>query len=116
MVRHLIANQVYEGSNPSGDSKNSFLYITAPLCYSLRMKAYKVELLIVDHDELGPDEIVVTLENTKYPNWCIDPIVLTTEEADIGDWEDTHPLNYSTGLRSNTEKFFKDAKKVNYRD
>ena len=33
------------------------------------MKAYKVELLIIDHDEVGKEQIVEIIENTKYPNW-----------------------------------------------
>ena len=35
------------------------------------MKAYVVSVLIVDHDNLGEDEIKNIIENTKYPNRCI---------------------------------------------
>jgi hypothetical protein len=31
-------------------------------------KVYKVELLIIDHDGLGQDEITSVIENTRYPN------------------------------------------------
>jgi hypothetical protein len=32
------------------------------------MKAYKVELLIVDSDNIGETEIINILENTRYSN------------------------------------------------
>ena len=57
------------------------------------MKAYRVEILIIDHDKLGPDEIKVVLENQKYPNWCIYPIVKRVDGAELGEWTDDHPLN-----------------------
>lgn len=57
------------------------------------MKAFKVELLIIDHDGLGAEQIKDVLENTKYPNWCISPEVMDVDERDIGEWHDGHPLN-----------------------
>ena len=57
------------------------------------MKAYKVEILVVDHDELGGEEIKEVLENTRYPNHCVAPTVMSIVEKDIGEWEDNHPLN-----------------------
>jgi hypothetical protein len=57
------------------------------------MKAYKVEILIINHDEVGRDEIKLILENTKYPNRCISPSVQNIVERDIGEWSDEHPLN-----------------------
>lgn len=57
------------------------------------MKAYKIEILIIDHDEVGEEEIKNVLETTKFPNWCIDPEVKNIKSADIGEWTDDHPLN-----------------------
>ena len=57
------------------------------------MKAYKVEVLIIDFDELGPDEIKLVIKSTKYPNRCISPDTRRIEESDIGEWDDNHPLN-----------------------
>lgn len=57
------------------------------------MKAYKVTVLIVDHDQLGPEEITAVIENARYPNRCIMPDVKKIESCDIGPWEDEHPLN-----------------------
>lgn len=56
-------------------------------------KAYKLEVLIVDHDELGAEEIAKVIEEQKYPNWCIYPYVIRSHEKDIGEWDDDHPLN-----------------------
>lgn len=70
------------------------------------MKAYKVTLLIIDHDELGADEIKVELENTKYANYCISPNVMEVEEAEIGEWDGDHPLNQRDGKVVEFKKLF----------
>lgn len=57
------------------------------------MKAYKIELLIIDHDDVGASEIQTIIENARYPNRCISPVVKKVQVADIGDWSDEHPLN-----------------------
>lgn len=69
------------------------------------MKAYKLEVVIIDHDNLGQDEIKEVLENTRYPNWCISPKVIDLKETDIGEWDDNHPLN-------NTRLFLPYIKKL----
>lgn len=55
---------------------------------------YKIELCVIDHDDIGAESIRGVLENTRYPNRCIAPLVLTIEEKDIGEWYDEHPLNH----------------------
>lgn len=67
------------------------------------MKIYKVEVFIIDFDELGPDEIKSTLENTKYPNRCMSPKVGLIEEKEIGEWDDNHELNKSS---TDTAEYF----------
>lgn len=57
------------------------------------MKVYKLEVLIIDFDELGEKEIKTVLENQHYPNWCIHPQVKDVKVVDIGEWTDGHPLN-----------------------
>lgn len=57
------------------------------------MKVYKVTVMVIDHDVLGPEEIKDVLENTRYPNHCISPDVMKIEESDIGEWDDNNPLN-----------------------
>lgn len=57
------------------------------------MQAHKIEILIIDLDEIGADEIKSVLENTRYPNRCISPEVKSIKTVDIGEWDDDHPLN-----------------------
>lgn len=71
------------------------------------MKAYKIEVLIVDHDEIGPTSIQNAIENSHYPNRCIMPSVMGMECKDIGDWSDDHPLNKITQMKSEFERVFK---------
>lgn len=59
------------------------------------MKAYLLTTLIVDHDELGLSDAIHELENTRYANRCISPQVCSALEFDIGEWNDSHPLNRS---------------------
>ena len=55
-------------------------------------KVYKVTLLIIDHDNIGPSSAVHALEHTHYPNRCISPSVVSIEQAEV-EWSDAHPLN-----------------------
>ncbi len=57
------------------------------------MKAYKLEVLVLDFDNLGGEEIISVLEDTRYPNRCINPDVKSIVEKDVGDFDDDHPLN-----------------------
>lgn len=57
------------------------------------MKAYKIELLVIDFDELGKDGIIREIENANYPNDCLSPRVKSVIEKDIGEWHDDHPFN-----------------------
>lgn len=57
------------------------------------MKVYKIEVMIVDMDDIGGEDIRDVIENTRYPNRCIAPEVKAIESRDIGDWHDDHPMN-----------------------
>jgi hypothetical protein len=70
------------------------------------MKAYRVEILVVDHDEIGPDQIKYCLERTKYTNWCMAPDVIEIQECDIGEWTDEHPLNQTATYKDEFRKLF----------
>ncbi len=72
------------------------------------MKAYKVELLIIDHDGLGNDDIIVELENVNYPNDCLAPKVMRIQEREIGEWSDDHPLNQIDTMEAAYKEFFKE--------
>ena len=57
------------------------------------MNVYKIEVIVIDFDELGAEGIKVEMENVRYPNRCISPDVINTKVRDIGVWQDDHPLN-----------------------
>ena len=57
------------------------------------MRAYKITLLFLDFEDIGPQEAKSLIENARLPN-RIDPgTVMDLQEADIGEWSDDHPLN-----------------------
>lgn len=69
--------------------KTKHIFIGIVLNEPKNMKAYKVELLVIDVDNIGEREITQLIENTKY----IYPKVKDIKCVDIGEWSDTHPLN-----------------------
>lgn len=73
-----------------------------------KTKVHKVTLCVVDHDDLGPEEVKVVLENQKYPNWCIHPRVRGVETREV-EWSDDHPLNLSTTSAKAFEDLFAPA-------
>lgn len=78
------------------------------------MKSYKIELLINDHDEVGAEEIKTILEEQKYPNWCIAPLVADVKEADIGEWSDEHPFNKRDQFKAHMDKVFPNEYKEEF--
>jgi len=70
------------------------------------MKVLKVTLMIVDHDAVGADGVRDVIENTKYPNWCIAPLVAGIEARDIGEWSDDNPLNHDITWPSEFNRLF----------
>ena len=72
------------------------------------MKAYKVEVLIIDHDDIGREAIHKVLENTRYPNRCISPQVMNIEEREIGEWTDNHPLNFINNIKEEYIQLFSE--------
>ena len=51
----------------------------------------KVEIMVVDHDGLGAEEISNVINNCTLPG-NINPKVMNTETKSV-DWDDSHPLN-----------------------
>ena len=64
------------------------------------VEVFKVVLMVVDHDEIGASELAGVMEQTRYPNHCIGPVVIHTESR-VVEWHDEHPLNKS----GQTEEF-----------
>jgi len=57
-----------------------------------RTAVHRIEVLVIDHDELGAEEVGTTIEEARYPNRCIHPRALSSETRWV-DWSDEHPLN-----------------------
>lgn len=70
------------------------------------MKAYRVTLQFVDHDELGPEEIKNVFEYIHYPNYCMNPDVCHIEERDIGEWSDDLPINQRATCNAEFDRLF----------
>lgn len=59
----------------------------------MSVNVYKVTLLIVDHDDIGVEEVKAVLENQNYPNHCIHPDVMAVDVRTMSEWNDKHPIN-----------------------
>ena len=67
------------------------------------MKAYKLEVLVIDTNEVGIDCVLEAVEESRYVS--ID--ILEVSEADIGEWMDDHPLNKHSTKRDEYNRLFK---------
>lgn len=70
------------------------------------MKAYLLQVLVIDHDHLGVDEVERILEDANYPLDCIAPRVIKSQSAEIGDWDDDNPLNHSDTQAAEVDRLF----------
>jgi hypothetical protein len=73
------------------------------------MRAYKIEIYVLDLDEIGEHGIKDVIENTRYPNRCITPEVKSVESRDIGEWCDEHPLNSHSTADEEYKRLFAKA-------
>ena len=69
------------------------------------MNVYKIELMVVDFDGLGAEEIKTVLENTSYPNHCIYPRVTSSQVRQVA-WDDSHPLNHDDTIEPEFRRLF----------
>lgn len=76
------------------------------------MRVYKVELLIIDYDEIGKEAIKHELENTKYANRCILPSVMNIVGKTINNYSDAHPLNFTDTMQAAYKRLFKNDKNI----
>ena len=74
------------------------------------MKAYKITLLFLDFDEVGPQEAKALIENARLPNHIHPGMVMETQEADIGEWSDDHTLNKRATMASAFAELFPSVK------
>lgn len=68
-------------------------------------KVYKMVIMFIDHDNLGPDGAIQLLEDARYPNHIIGPTVMTLEERKV-KWSDDHPLNKTDKQAKEFEDMF----------
>lgn len=66
------------------------------------MKAYKLEVLVLDFEESGDDEVKGLIENNRY--LMVDVITLKSKQID--DWDDDHPLNNTETQKEAFERMF----------
>lgn len=69
------------------------------------MQITKVTLYVVDHDLMGEFEIKEVIENTKYPNWCISPHVLSVESRSV-KWDDGCDFNKTDKCEAAVKELF----------
>lgn len=73
------------------------------------MKVYKIELLVIDFDDVGESGIKDVIENAHYPNHCITPDIKNIESREV-EWADSHPLNNRSTCDSAYIELFSKAK------
>lgn len=66
------------------------------------MKAYKITVVVVDHERMGGDAIADEVARSKY----IHADVIDVKEADIGEWSDDHPLNRRDKIPGEVARLF----------
>ena len=65
------------------------------------IKAYKIEILVLDFEDNGEESIKDTVEGSRYLN----ATVMNSKSVDI-DWSDDHPLNSSTTNKNAFQELF----------
>jgi hypothetical protein len=70
------------------------------------VNAYLLKILIVDHDEVGEEDIKTLVEDVKYPNRCLSPTVLSIVGKDVGEFDDDHPLNDTRTIPDEVKRLF----------
>ena len=70
------------------------------------MKVHYLQVLVIDHDHLGVNEVERILEDANYPNDCIAPSVIKSQSAEIGNWDDDNPLNHSDTQAAEVDRLF----------
>lgn len=69
-------------------------------------KLFKIQAYIVDpNGEFDTDELATIME---YGPYDIHLRHIEIDEADLGEWEDNHPLNYINCPEAEFEEYFKE--------
>lgn len=67
-------------------------------------RVYKIELMVIDHENLGDEGIKAALENTKY----VFASVMGMDSRPI-EWTDEHPLNNRRTSKAALEEMFAES-------
>lgn len=70
------------------------------------MKVYKIEVMVIDFDGIGGESIKDEIENARYANRCISPDVMDITGVDIGEWDDSNPLNQKYAKEAEYKRLF----------
>ena len=70
------------------------------------MKAYRIVLLFIDHDGVGPADARDLIENARLPNHISPGKIMAMSEREIGEWSDDHPLNHEARMADAFEDLF----------
>ncbi len=74
-------------------------------------KVHKIEILVVDIDDVGAEEIKSVIKDQKYPNYCISPRVMMIQTVET-EWSDDHPLNKWATMAQAYRDLFSDCKEM----
>jgi len=80
------------------------------------MKIFKVVLFTNDEEVQDPKEIESLIENQKYPNWSLNPVVVSVEGVEIGEWDDNNPLNMGDTQKQEFFRLFPDDEWISVDD
>lgn len=70
------------------------------------MKVYKITLCFTDFDGIGEDEAISLIENARLPNHIDLGFVAEIKSIDIGEWDDTNPLNNKKTRQAEFKRLF----------
>lgn len=76
-----------------------------------QVEVYRVVLMIVDHDDVGVEELSHIIENMNYPNHCMNPKVMNSSTRKVR-WHDRHPLNLLSEQKAGFNRLFDSSDNI----
>lgn len=70
------------------------------------VRVHKIEVLVIDFDDVGADGVREVIETARYPNRCINPRVQRVETREV-EWSDDHPLNLAASCDDAYRELFR---------
>ena len=69
----------------------------------MKANVYKIELMVIDFEQMGEAAVCQVLEQNKY----LSPSVVASAERAV-EWDDDHPLNNGKTWRAAFDELFKE--------